>query len=93
LRRRTSARRRKIQLAITGFGAAMSLHFTQRTELSDYRDTLDDDGEMLQRVLRRALEEGLHLVPDGRLYVSAVHTDEDIGQTAQAFERVFASIS
>ena len=71
----------------------MSLHFTQRTQLRDYRDTLDDNRQMLQRVLRRALEEGLHLVPDGRLYVSAVHTDEDIAETLQAFERVFASFS
>jgi glutamate-1-semialdehyde 2,1-aminomutase len=88
-----AARRRNIQITITGFGAAMSLHFTQRTELRDYRDTLDDDREMLQRVLRRALEEGLHLVPDGRLYVSAAHTEEDIAETLQAFERVFASLS
>ena len=71
----------------------MSLHFTQRTELRDYRDTLDDDREMLQRVLRRALEEGLHLVPDGRLYISAAHTVEDIDETLQAFERVFAPLS
>jgi glutamate-1-semialdehyde 2,1-aminomutase len=88
-----AARRNGIQLTVTGFGVAMSLHFTQRTELRDYRDTLDDDREMLQRVLRRALEEGLHLVPDGRLYVSAVHTDEDIAETLQAFERVFESLS
>ena len=89
----TAARRHGIRLTVTGFGAAMSLHFTQRTQLRDYRDTLDDNRQMLQRVLRRALEEGLHLVPDGRLYVSAVHTDEDIAETLQAFERVFASFS
>jgi glutamate-1-semialdehyde aminotransferase len=51
---------------------------------------LDDDREMLQRVLRRAMEEGLHLVPDGRLYVSAAHTDQDIEDTVRAFERVFS---
>jgi glutamate-1-semialdehyde 2,1-aminomutase len=86
------ARRHGIQLTITGFGAAMSLHFTERTELRDYRDTLDDDRELLKLVLRRALEEGLHLVPDGRLYVSAAHTDEDIAETLEAFERVFESL-
>jgi glutamate-1-semialdehyde 2,1-aminomutase len=87
-----SARRHRIPLIVTGFGAAMSLHFTERTELCDYRDTLDDDQQMLQRVLRRALEEGLHLVPDGRLYVSAAHTDEDIAETVRSFERVFESL-
>jgi len=87
-----TARRHGIRLTVTGFGAAMSLHFTQRTELRDYRDTLDDDRERLQLVLRRALEEGLHLVPDGRLYVSAAHSEEDIAETLLAFERVFASV-
>lgn len=85
-----AARAKGVGLTVTGFGAAMSLHFTRRTELRDYRDTLDDDREMLQRVLRRAMEEGLHLVPDGRLYVSAAHTDEDIEDTVRAFERVFS---
>ncbi len=84
------ARRHGVALTVTGFGTAMSLHFTLRTELRDYRDTLDDDREMLQRVLRRALEEGLHLVPDGRLYVSAAHTDGDIDETLDVFERVFS---
>jgi glutamate-1-semialdehyde aminotransferase len=70
----------------------MSLHFTERTELRDYRDTLDDNRELLQLVLRRALEGGLHLVPDGRLYVSAAHTDEDIAETLETFERVFVSL-
>jgi glutamate-1-semialdehyde 2,1-aminomutase len=79
-----------VPLTVTGFGAAMALHFTARRELVDYRDTLDDDREMLQRVLRRSLEEGLHLLPDGRLYVSAAHTDEDIDESLRAFERVFA---
>ncbi|HXI42915.1 MAG TPA: aspartate aminotransferase family protein, partial [Bryobacteraceae bacterium] len=43
-----AARRHGIQITITGFGAAMSLHFTQRADLLDYRDTLDDDREKLQ---------------------------------------------
>jgi glutamate-1-semialdehyde 2,1-aminomutase len=84
------ARKLGVALTVTGFGTAMALHFTARTELVDYRDTLDDDREMLQRVLRRALEEGLHLLPDGRLYVSAAHTDEDIDESLGAFDRVFA---
>jgi glutamate-1-semialdehyde 2,1-aminomutase len=87
---RAAARRLGVALTVTGFGTAMALHFAARTELVDYRDTLDDDREMLQRVLRRALEEGLHLLPDGRLYVSAAHTDEDIDESLQVFERVLA---
>ena len=84
---RTTARRCGLQLTVTGFGAAMALHFTARAELYDYRDTLDDDPAALQRFLRRALAEGLHLLPDGRLYVSAAHSDQDIDETLAALER------
>jgi len=84
------AKQEGISLKVTGFGAALSLHFTKRNELRDYRDTLDDDRALLERVLLAALEEGLHLVPDGRMYVSAAHTESDIDQTLAAFERVFA---
>jgi glutamate-1-semialdehyde 2,1-aminomutase len=86
---RTAAGRQGVALTVTGFGAAFSLHFTTRAELRDYRDTLEDDGASLKRILRRALEEGLHLLPDGRLYVSAAHTDQDIEATVGAFERMF----
>jgi glutamate-1-semialdehyde 2,1-aminomutase len=85
---RAVARKLGLALTVTGFGTAMALHFTARTELMDYRDTLNDDREMLQHVLRRCLEEGLHLLPDGRLYVSAAHTNADIEATIAAFERV-----
>jgi glutamate-1-semialdehyde 2,1-aminomutase len=87
---RAVAHKLGVALTVTGFGTAMALHFTARTEFVDYRDTLDDDREMLQRVLRGSLEEGLHLLPDGRLYVSAVHTDGDIDESLRIFERVLA---
>ena len=86
---RAAAGRRNVPLTITGFGTAMSLHFRSRPEPIDYRDTLEDDHEALQRILRRALEEGLHVLPDGRLYVSAAHTDADIEETVDAFQRVW----
>ena len=40
---RASAARHGIALVVTGFGAAFALHFTRRSELHDYRDTLEDD--------------------------------------------------
>lgn len=83
------ARRQGVPLLVSGFGAAFALHFTTSSELRDYRDTLVDDRAALERCLYRALEEGLHLVPDGRLYVSAAHTEQDIDETLSGFERVF----
>lgn len=86
---RRSAARCGIDLRVTGFGAAFALHFTRRSDLWDYRDTFDDDRNLLSDFLLRSLEEGLYLLPDGRFYVSAVHSDGDIEEAAAAIDRVF----
>jgi glutamate-1-semialdehyde 2,1-aminomutase len=86
------ARRHGIPALVTGFGAAFSLHFTGRAYISDYRDTLEDDPARLKQFLSIALEEGLNLLPDGRFYVSAVHTAKDCDQTLEVFEKAFARL-
>jgi glutamate-1-semialdehyde 2,1-aminomutase len=90
---REIAARRGVSLLVSGFGTAMALHFTGRSELYDYRDTLSDDNAKLQHFLSRALDEGLHIVPDGRLYVSVAHTHRDIDETLERLDRVFADIA
>ncbi len=82
----------RIALHIAGFGAAFSLHFTQHETLRTYRDTLADDKEKLNRFLRAALDEGLYLLPDGRIYVSAAHTERDVTETVSAMRRVMAGL-
>ena len=86
------AQQHHIPLLVTGFGAALCLHFTSRADLVDYRDTLADDSERLRRFLYLAMEEGVILVPDGRLYVSVVHDERDVEETLAAFGRVFAKL-
>jgi glutamate-1-semialdehyde 2,1-aminomutase len=76
----------------SGVGAAFAVHFTEKTSLEDYRDTFADDRERLRRFLFRALQEGVHIVPDGRFYLSAVHGEREVEQTLEALDRVFASI-
>jgi glutamate-1-semialdehyde 2,1-aminomutase len=89
---RDLGRRHALPVLVTGFGAAFTVHFTRRTELRDYRDTLDDDAELLDRFLRGALQEGVYVLPDGRFYVSAVHTAADVDETLAAVDRVFATL-
>jgi glutamate-1-semialdehyde 2,1-aminomutase len=86
------ARKHSVRLAVTGFGTAFAVHFTSRSELHDYRDTLEDDNEMLRRFLMLALEHGVHVVPDGRFYTSAAHTEQDIQETLAAIEQVFQKL-
>jgi glutamate-1-semialdehyde 2,1-aminomutase len=85
-------RERGLPVLVTGFDNAIAIHFTEKSELRDYRDTLADDQEMLRRFLYRALAEGLHIVPDGRMYVSAVHTPRDIEETLARFRSVFTTL-
>lgn len=86
------ARRHGIPLAIAGFGAAFAVHFTNKTELATYRDVLDDDTNKLNRYLMAALKEGLYLLPDGRIYVSAVHRQSDIEESIAMVDRAFSAI-
>ena len=89
---RERAHRHGLPVLVTGFGAAFTVHFTKRTELRDYRDTLDDDAELLDGFLRGALEEGLHVLPDGRFYVSAVHAAAEVEETLGIVDRVFGTL-
>ncbi len=78
-----------IKALVSGFGAAFAVHFTERTSLRHYRDTLEDDKARLHEFLLDALREGVYALPDGRFYTSAVHTDADIAETVEAVDRVF----
>jgi glutamate-1-semialdehyde 2,1-aminomutase len=82
-----------LNVLVSGFGTAFAVHFTDKTELRDYRDTLSDTAALLQDFLLRALQEGLHIVPDGRFYVSAAHTEHDIEETLSRLRNVFADLA
>jgi glutamate-1-semialdehyde 2,1-aminomutase len=85
---REAGNRLGMPVQTTGFGTAFSVHFTERSVFGNYRDTLDDDNELLSIWLRECLLEGVYLMPDGRIYTSVVHTPEEIAQTLKVFERV-----
>ena len=90
---RESASRHGIALTVTGFGAAFALHFTSRSEIHDYRHTLEDDKDLLERFIRRALDEGLYLLPDGRLYMSGAHSKRDVTVAIRAIDRALGSLA
>jgi glutamate-1-semialdehyde 2,1-aminomutase len=88
-----AAARHGIPLTVTGFGTAFTLHFSTHTGWRNYRDTLHDDAAQLRRFLIAALERGLHLLPDGRWYTSAAHTEADIEETLAIVESSFQVIA
>jgi glutamate-1-semialdehyde 2,1-aminomutase len=81
-----------LPLQVTGFGTAFTLHFTGREQLRDYRDTFDDDQMLLRRFLHGALSAGVNLVPDGRFYVSAAHSQRDIEETLEKLAPVLENL-
>jgi len=89
---RQIASRKNLPIVVSGFGAAFAIHFTEKTGLADYRDTLEDNSGRLQLFLYRALEQGLHILPDGRMYVSAAHTPRDIEETLARLDTVFSGL-
>jgi glutamate-1-semialdehyde 2,1-aminomutase len=84
---------RGIPLRVTGFGTAFALHFTPRHELTHYRDTLEDDRTLLHEFMTQALSRGVHMVADGRFYVSTVHREGDIRETLDRLDPVFDQVS
>lgn len=55
-----------------------------------YADALDSDGAGYRRFARALLEEGVHVIPRGLLYVSAAHQDGDLEMTRAAVRRAAA---
>jgi len=82
----------EIPLLINGVGSAFHLSFTERTEMRDYRDTLDTDIRARDAFLEAMLQEGVYLLPDGRWYVSASHTVTDVEFTLQAARKALAKV-
>lgn len=84
------ARDAGIPLLINGVGSAFHLAFTTRRQMKNFRDTLDSNLRARDQFLEAMLRSGVYLLPDGRWYVSAAHTPEDVAQTLEAALRVFS---
>lgn len=82
------ARAHGVAVHVCGFGAAFGVHFTERTDLHQYRDVLADDKQKLAEWVKGMLEEGVYLLPDGRFYVSTAHGERDAEETLAAADRV-----
>jgi glutamate-1-semialdehyde 2,1-aminomutase len=79
-----------IPILINGIGSCFHVAFSLRDEMRNYRDTLDSDLAARDEFLLAMLAAGVYLIPDGRWYVSAAHTENDITQTLDIVDKVFA---
>jgi glutamate-1-semialdehyde 2,1-aminomutase len=76
----------------TGDGAVFSIHLQEKTPRT-YRDTLDSDKQAWSDFVLALLDEGVLILPDGRWYISAAHSEEDIDATLAAARRAVRSVS
>ena len=90
---RHAGRRYELPLLVNGFGAAFAVHFNLLPQLRNYRDTLNDNGPLLAKFLMESCKEGINILPDGRFYVSTVHSEEDVEETLAAMDRVCSKLA
>ena len=81
-----------LPVTVSGVGSCFWVHFTDQTELRNYRDMLRRRQDRLDRYLPAMLDEGVLMLPEGRTYVSAVHDDRDVNETLAAARKVFATL-
>lgn len=67
----------RLPLRVHGPGPMFHVGFTQRSEIRDYRDTLDFDTARYREFCTCMLALGVRLIGRGIWYVSAAHSSED----------------
>jgi glutamate-1-semialdehyde 2,1-aminomutase len=55
---------------------------------SNYRDTLRAQNALYEDFALALLNRGVLVLPDGRWYVSAAHTEDDIDHTIEAVQSI-----
>ncbi len=76
-----------IEAVLSGDGPVFQVSFMERAA-QNYRDTLASQARLYSDFAIAMLNRGVLVLPDGRWYVSAVHSDEDIDRTLEAVQSV-----
>jgi glutamate-1-semialdehyde 2,1-aminomutase len=75
-------------------GTMWGIFFSEEAKIINYNQVMQCDTERFARFFHGMLEEGIYLAPASYEagFTSAAHTDQDIEDTLNAAERVFARI-
>jgi len=63
------------------------------TEVTEYADTLAADSARFARFAELMLERGVNVLPRGWWFISAAHSDEDVGRTVEAARWAFGELA
>ncbi len=82
-----------LPLRTQGPGPMFHLGFTERSEIRDYRDTLDFDAARYGEFCTSMLALGVRLIGRGMWYVSAAHSAEDVERSLAAADTALGMLT
>lgn len=89
---RAEARAAGLPLVINQVGGA-AYSFWSDSPVDAYPDTAHADGDGYRLFARALLDEGIHVIPRGLLYVSAEHTEAELEQTHEAVRKAAVGVA
>ena len=91
---RERAKRKNIALTTNQVGGMFGFFFSEETHISNFAQVSACDAERFKTFYHGMLQEGIYLAPSAfeTGFVSSAHSDEDINNTLDAAERVFAKL-
>ncbi|MBW2145493.1 MAG: aspartate aminotransferase family protein [Deltaproteobacteria bacterium] len=81
-----------VPLQVAGDGPVLQLFFTEKP-IINYQDTLSQDKTLGQKVAKKMWEKGVSVVPNGKIYLSIAHSEEDFQRFLETLEDVLRSLS
>lgn len=89
---RTAAAEAGHAFLVQGAGPMFITSFTERPQVSDFRETLDADRAKLGRFIAGLHDRGVRVIGRGLWYISAAHTEADITHAIQISRDVLAGL-
>ena len=80
------------RLVAQGPGPVFFTWFLESGGVERFQDHLEADAALYARLAEQLLSEGVRVIPAGRWYLTAAHTEEDIERTLDAVERALARL-
>ena len=75
------------QLVTSGTGTAFTVHFDLDEPPQSYRDVTKANTDKYTRFRSHMLEHHIQLIPDGRWYIGAAHTDKELEKVIPAVQQ------
>ncbi len=80
-----------IPVQVPGDGPVLQILFSEH-DVVDYRSVLMADAKRGYQLGVELIKRGVFVVPGGKIYISAVHTDEDIDKTLEVIQETMRSL-